>query len=341
MTSRDLRRVPGWMRETAWLGAVLIALVAGVLFAFFELPTMVVTLDDLTPGPVKPRANSPSAPSAVDLVQARNGVRTAGVALIAGIGAALATGFAGRTYYDARRSHVDTRYAKAVEQLGSDISHVQVSGIAELDHLSWGSRASHRQVMQVLAAFVCDHRRPADAERAPASIQAAFNVLARRRRRHDRGFVLNLQGADLRQVICEPPMYGGYRWRRPRGARLRGAILRDAHLDGAFLRFADLRGADLLNVIARSVRLDNADLTGAILEGVQLHAATLDRVDARGAAFRDAHLTDASMDYADLRDTGVEDRDTAKAASAVGVRLGKTQTPWWRRILRMTYSGPR
>jgi Pentapeptide repeats (8 copies) len=326
--------VPGWARETAWLGAIVVLLVAGVLFAFFELPAIVVTAKDLQAGlPATKGSGPPPTPTAVDLVQARNGVRTAAVALIAGIGAAMATGFAGRTFYLTRRAHVDGRYTTAVEQLGTNAAQVQVSAIGELEQLAWECPSRHRQIMRVLTTFVCEYDRAAEAEGAPASVQAAFDVLAHRR--HDR-LVLHLQGADLRQVVCEPAPRRRGLWRRSiRGARLRGAVLRDARLDGASLRFADLRDADLLNAIAPSIRLDDARLADAILEGAQLHAATLDRADARGAAFREAKLSHASMRATDLRDTDLDVEDArVRGARTEGALFGVTPTPWWRRASR-------
>lgn len=329
--------VPRWARETAWLGAMVVLLVAGVLFAFFALPAIVVAPEDLQVRMPATKGAGPSpAPTAVDLVQARNGVRTAAVALIAGIGAALATGFAGRTYYLTRRAHVDDRYTTAVEQLGTNTAQVQVSAIGELEHLAWASPSRHRQIMRVLATFVCGYERAPDAEGAPASVQAAFDVLAHRRTKRDRGLVLHLQGADLRQVICEPLLVRRRLWRgRARGARLRGAVLRDARLDGASLRFADLRDADLLNAMAPSIRLDDSRLTNAILEGAQLHAATLDRADARGAAFKETKLSDASMRATDLRDTDLRIEDAgARGALTDGALFGATPTTWWRRASR-------
>ena len=345
------KRVPRWVRESVWLASLVILLVSGVLFAFFQLPKMVVSPEDLQATMAVPTgASPPPAPTAVDLVQARNGVRTAAVALIAGLGAALATGFAGRTYYLTRRAQVGESYRTAVDQLGSPAVQIQVSAIGELENLALAWPSRHRQIMRVLATFLCDYKRPKGLTRAPDSVQAAFGVLAQRQTKHDRGLVLNLEGADLSQVRFEPALPGraarGWllRRRRSSGARLEGAVLRGADLSGALLRRADLRNADLVNAVAPSIRLEDARLTGANLEGAQLETATLDGADARSASFAQAQLDATSMRRTDLRNTSGLPINDGKVDGAFSedALLGQISESWWQRAIhrRPGHSGP-
>lgn len=315
-------RMLGWMKESLWLGGLVALLVVCVLLAFFELPNLVVSPDDLS-APLQtptPRASTTSAPTAVDLVQARNGVRTAAVALIAGIGAALATGFAARTYYLSRRGQFADRYTSAIDALAKDPT-AQVSAIGELERLAYESPTRHRQIMRDLANFVRGNERPAepdpDTAPAPAAVQAAFAVLASRRRRYDRALVVDLAGADLRQIHFD------------RGAQLRGANLSGVKLAGAHLRHADLRNADLANAVAPSVRLDQARLQGTILKGAGLHHATLDRANARGAAFVDAQFDATSLRGTNLRGaTGLPlHEDGVRGGLISRGRLRKTRLP--------------
>lgn len=284
----------GWMKESLWLVAIVVVLAAGAVLAFFELPSLVVTPDDLRETIVPPAgAEPPSAPSAADLVQARNGVRTAGVALIAGIGAAFATGFAGRTFYLSRRGQLDERCAAAAEQLRTTSEPaVQVSAIHRLDRLARESPEHHGEVMGILATFLRSHERPGEEQSesaaAPAAVQAAFSVLVRRRRRNDRGLVIDLAQADLRQIQSDR-------------AQLQGVNLSDAKLGGAFLRYSDLRRANLKNARASSARFEHAKLDRAILEGAQLDYATLDFAKARRATFGSVEFNETSLDGADLR----------------------------------------
>jgi hypothetical protein len=278
------------LRETAWLVVLVAVLIAAMLVAFFVLPPAVVSHGDLREEIPTTATGLQTAtePTGVDLVNARNGVRTAAVALVAGIGAALATGFAARTYYLARRGQLTDRYKAAVEQLAGDAT-VQVSAIGDLERLAGEVPSRHRQIMEVLATFLRTHARDDDEDaEVPAAVQAAFAVLARRRRRFDRGLVLDLAGADLRQVNFER-------------ARLRGAVLRDARLDGAFLQRSDLREANLTDAVAPSVRLDDAKLHGAIFAGANLRGATLDDADVRKAKFDAAQLADTFLRGTDLR----------------------------------------
>ena len=306
--------MPGWLKEMAWLGALVVLLVAGMVLAFILLPRLVVSPDDLrTSVPSAPGLSKPTAPTAVDLVAARNGVRTAAVALVAGIGIALATGFAARTYYLSRRSHFTDRYNTAVEHLRSTEPAVQVSAIGDLEGLANEAPRRQRQIMEVLATFLRSQERPEDAAEAPPAVQAAFAVLARRRQRYDGGLVLDLAGADLRQVNFD-------------GARLRGAVLRDAKLAGAFLRQSDLREAILMNAVAPSVRLDQAKLRDAIFEGARLESATLDSADARGVAFDDVQFAHTFLRSTDLRDaTGLPFDDKGDVAG--GVTNEETKLP--------------
>jgi hypothetical protein len=304
--------LPGWLKETAWLIGLVALLVAAMILAFIVLPPLLVSPADLREKiPSTPGLQTATQPTGVDLVQARNGVRTAAVALVAGIGAALATGFAARTYYLTRRGQRNERYKTAVEQLDSQASAVQVSAIGDLERLADEAPSRHRQVMEVLATFLRSYTREDDADQAPAPVQMAFAVLARRKRRYDRGLVLDLAGADLRQVNFDR-------------ASLRRAVLRDARLDGAFMRHSDLREANLADAVALSVRLDHAKLRKAVFDGARLEGATLDYADARRATFKDAQLAHTFLRGADLRKTaglrlqdgvvvgGVTDKDTRR-----------------------------
>lgn len=310
--------MPGWIRESIWLGGLVALLVVCALLAFFKLPAIVVTPDDLLDKIPAPQGfENATRPTAVDLVEARNGVRTAAVALIAGIGAALATGFAGRTYYLSRRGQLRDHYKTAVEQLAANEPALQVSAIGELERLAAASPDRHRQVMGDLATFLRSHKRTgedADTAPAPAAVQAAFAAIARRRRRYDRDLVIDLAGADLRQVHFE-------------GAKMQKALLRDAKLSGAFLRHSNLRRADLKNAWAPGIRLDHAELGDAILEGAHLHGATLDSATARRAAFKDVQLLDTSMRSTDLRKATDLPRTKDGGVDGATITPGKTKLP--------------
>lgn len=275
------------MWEITWLVVVTLALLALAGFAFFLLPQLVVSTQDAA------RETSRKAlahPAPYDLTQARNGVRTAAVALLTAVGAALATGFAGRTYYLTRRTQDNDIYTHAVELLDGDHGASAVFAVSELERIARHNPSRQRQVMKVLATFLREDRRGVDNDEPSPAVQAACTALSRRRSRHDRGLVIDLAGADLRQVSMD-------------GARLRGAILRDADLRGAFLRSADLREANISNSKGQSMRLDRALLSRAVLDGAELQGATLDDARACEASFARTMMDGTFIRGADLRDS--------------------------------------
>lgn len=259
------------MRETAWLMAVVAVLVGAAIFAFIRLPALVVSPDDLRP------LSAPHAPTArpatgVELVTARNGVRTAAVALIAGFGAALAAGFAARTYYLSRRTEQSNRFEDARKQLAKSDEALRVSAIADLELLARDAPRRRSQIQALLCTFLRTYERPVD-DAAPPSVERACATLKLAIFR-SAGEVI-LANADLRRVNLDE-------------ANLRKADFRDANLRGAWLRRANLREANFANADARDARFDKSNLRNATMAGTLLQAATLDQVNGRGASFEAA-----------------------------------------------------
>jgi len=221
--------------------------------------------------------------------------------LTAGAGL-LATGgvlFTVRKFVLSRDGQVTDRYAKAIEQLGSEKLDVRIGGIHALERVARDSPADHPAVMEMLAAFIREHsheqRPPPDPggrarERSlRPDVHAAITVVGRRLTERDIGPV-DLARADLT------------------GADLGGARLAGANLDGVDLTGADLTEAVLAHaVLARAdlpaAKLVRADLTGADLGGARLTGADLTRADLTGADFTDVDLTGADLARADLTRT--------------------------------------
>jgi hypothetical protein len=276
------------IRETGWAALLTLMLLTSTALAFFVLPQAIVSPHDLQATlTIPPGSRPPQAPSATDLIQARNGVRTASVALLAGLGAAFATGFAARTYYLSRQSQLDLRYSTSIGQLDSEQISIKVSALAELGRIARQCPSRHRQVMSVLAAFIRGYERADHEDAAPPTLQTACDELVGRNPKRDGELRLDLTGADLRQVNLD-------------GAPLRGAILRSTKLRGAFLRSADLREADFANARAESTRFDASRLDDAVFDGTNLTAATLDRAKGSRTSFRDVTFVDTFMRETDL-----------------------------------------
>ena len=161
---------------------------------------------------------------------------------------------------------ITERFTKAVEQLGDKESMaVRLGGIYALEKIAQDApERYHWTVMEVLCAYVRDHKRPEPEEGeeippCPTDIKAICSVL-KRRDSENQNLELDLRGADLRRANL---------WR----AQLRGAWLPRARLERAWLAGANLAGSYLLDTNLRGTNLEGACLWG--VEGL-----TQDQVNA-------------------------------------------------------------
>lgn len=264
--------------------------------------------------------------------------------------------FTGRNLQVNREGQITERFTRAIDQLGSDRLAVRLGAIYALERIARDSATDHAPIVEVLTAYVRENarvdpgRREAWREeedgaavgtpgatkrperRAPADVQAALTVLARRRRTPDRGEPLrvNLEGSDLRHAELSRGDWRGVdlsgcdlesAWLT--GADLSGALLLGANLRDAALPAAKLRGAYLTDSILIHAHLSNADLVGANLHGARLERAFL--ADARmdgvsfarsrldGANFFRARLARASFRDARVGNAGFAEADLAHA----------------------------
>ena len=223
---------------------------------------------------------------------ARGRLLTAGAGLLA-TGGVL---FTVRKFVLSRDGQVTDRYAKAIEQLGSEKLDVRIGGICALERVARDSARDHPAVMEMLAAFIREHsheQRPPPGPSGRArerslrpDVQAALTVVGRRLTERDIGPV-DLARADLT------------------GANLGGARLTGANLDGSYLTGAELTEAGLAHAVLaradlRAAKLVRADLTGANLSGARLTGANLTGANLTSADLADADLADADLTRADL-----------------------------------------
>jgi membrane protein implicated in regulation of membrane protease activity len=140
----ERRRRPLWV----WALACLLGLaaLAGIILAVWKLPSLLY--GDVTQA-------SPDA-----RLQAASGFRTALVAGLAGLAALGSLAMATRTYRLTQQGQITERYAKAIEQLGSDKLDVRLGGIYGLERIATDSERDHPTVVEVLSAFVREHSQP-------------------------------------------------------------------------------------------------------------------------------------------------------------------------------------
>ena len=178
-----------------------------------------------------------------------------------------------------RESQVTDRYTKAIEQLGSEKRNVRIGGLYALERIARDSARDHPTVMEVLAAFIREHRHDRERPQEPGAdvpkrnmdpdVQAALSIIGRRNRARD------IRPIDLT------------------GADLSGADLAHADLSGADLTRADLTDATCAAKLTRA-NLSGADLTDADLSsgtdliGSAILAGAHARVGLTGKEFLEA-----------------------------------------------------
>lgn len=182
-----------------------------------------------------------------------------------------------RTHELTEQGQVTDRYTKAIEQLGSDKLDVRIGGIYALERVARDSPQDHPTVMEVLAAFICEHSR----EKWPLQDRGS----ARRLTRPDVQAAVTVVGRrdvtrDIERIILF-------------GAVLTGAHLTGANLTNVSLAHADLTGAGLVGANLTNATLVGANLTRAALLRANLTGADLLGADLTGANFLVANLTAA------------------------------------------------
>ncbi|MEU4490100.1 pentapeptide repeat-containing protein [Streptomyces purpurascens] len=268
-----------------------------------------------------------------------SGLRTALVALGAGLLAVAGLVYTHHTLQQTREGHITDRFTKAVEQLGSTVIEVRLGGIYALERIMRDSAKDHATMVEVLAAFVRERgrRKPTavgpnqpkvsahgrrvqrarrrvsrperESAKPTADVQAALTVLGRRPRGRDEPFSIDLVGAHLEGAmlggahLSEAGLYGAHLER----ANLRGAHLERANLRGAHLERANLNGAHLYEAVLVGGLLNGAFLVGAYLEGAMLGGAYLNDANLGGTYLNDANLGGTYLNDANLGGTYLND----------------------------------
>lgn len=123
---------------------------------------------------------------------ARQGVRTASLALLAGTLGVVGAVYTARTYALARAGQLTDRFSKAIEQLGQQGMEVRLGAIYALERIARDSSYDHPQIFEVLTAYVRERvtlkpetSRPRDLvaitlPRPAPDIQAVLTVIGRR-----------------------------------------------------------------------------------------------------------------------------------------------------------------
>ncbi|MFH8642035.1 pentapeptide repeat-containing protein [Streptomyces goshikiensis] len=203
------------------------------------------------------------------------GLRTALVALGAGLLVVAGLYYTHSTLQVTREGHVTDRYTKAVEQLGAPVLEVRVGGIYALERIMRDSVKDQSTVVEVLAAFLRERGRSQSlaATPDPQLMSAGSRRVERARRRVSRREqALIKPTADVQAALTVLV-------RRPRHGELFRLDLSGAHLEGANLINANLMFTNLSGAHLEGADLTEAQLGGANLSGAHLEGADLTLVD--------------------------------------------------------------
>ena len=319
-----------WARQSRWvqvaLGGAAVVLVVLLALLVIHWGPQWLAHDDLT---------------SRDAIAADEGrVRTALLALLAGLLAATGAIYTGRTFTLNRAGQITERFTRAIDQLGNPSLDIRLGGIYALERIARDSRADHPQVMEVLTAFVREHAplRPGGAEPAEGRERAraqehdariaAIDALERiasvsspkpqsERNHSDTG----VTGRPARSEAPRPRLETDVQATlsvigRRNNLYDRGGLplsLMDTDLSGAFLAAACLAGAELLRANLSGANLDGANLSGANLVGANLDGANLDGANLDGVNLLAASLVRANFVRANLVASNLSGASLARA----------------------------
>ncbi|MFG1872128.1 pentapeptide repeat-containing protein [Micromonospora arborensis] len=226
------------------------------------------------------------------------------------------------------QGQVTERFARAVEQLGSDQINVRLGALYSLERLMRDSPADLVTILQMLSGFVRERAKgqPTDPyvpdaspeppkskppsrfsvyPRLPTDVQAGLTILGRIPSPQDHTQHIDLSGANLTGADLS---HGEFSRANFAGATLRGAKLFDGHFASAILLDADLAYASV-----SAVDLDRAMLSGARLYGASVPGSSLREAYAAGADLRQADLTHTTLVRTTLASAALEGSDLSRA----------------------------
>lgn len=239
------------------------------------------------------------------------------------------------TLDETRQRQLAERYSRAADQLGNKDRATRIAAIYALGQLASDSDEFYWPIIQMLTSYVSensvwkgDAARPAD--QISSDVQAAMNVLARRKKRwhpsREAPPAESVAGQAVKAAACadaHPP-----RAAAPpapcrdndvlelRGLDLRGLILKNR--DGDLASGAHFEGAKL-----DRVRLDGGATN---LRGIHLEHAVLFRANLRGAYLAGAYLHDVDLGEADIGGadfSGAKDLTAAEVMRATNYECAK------------------
>lgn len=258
-----------------------------------------------------------------DSITLQNNLNTSVFQLISGLFFAITASIAWLNLKATEDKQITERFAKAIEQLGSQDLQVRIGAIYSMERLAKDSPRDHWTVMEVLTSFIKSKSFKQESVIIPnlenlqnksrdtitqsvlqkiqqeqqikitIDIQAALTVISRRNHNQDpKDKYLDIshcdiRGADLRKAKLNK-------------ADLTNTNLSRANLEDAELSEAKLQNSDLTHAWLNKANLKRANLHLAKLNAAQLQEAQLQKTDLTGAEIKSVNLNNAKLNKAIL-----------------------------------------
>ena len=217
----------------------------------------------------------PAEVGAKDRAELVNAYRTTLAQALAGIGLLGGFYFTWKNLTVAREGQITERYTEAITQLGSQNRAVRTGAMYALERIARNSQEDHWPIVEVLTAYIRQEQEwtPQKVDTPictlRSDVQAALNVLARRKWTETETRKISLVNTDLRRAYLADAHF--------KGAYLPNTHLEEAVLNGAHFEKADLRGVCFNDASLKGTHLEGADLRSAIgLTDTQIREARTD-----------------------------------------------------------------
>lgn len=215
---------------------------------------------------------------------------------------------------------ITERFAKAIEQLGSDKIETRLGAIYTLERIAKDSSKDHWTIMEILTAFVRENapvnkkeEKTGNAEilinegldvqkleeikersKIRTDIQAALTVIGRRNYQYEQeNQRLDLSSIDIRNANLIKANLERVDFI---GSNLEGALLHEARLQNAYFNGSSLQWA-----VLSEANLQKVDLSGANLQQANLYRANLQKSFLQGANLYMTNFSEAKLQGANLK----------------------------------------
>ncbi len=218
----------------------------------------------------------------------------------------------------AQDKQITERFAKAVEQLGSEKVEVRLGAIYSFEKLAKNSLEDGWTIMEILTAFVRENA-PLKKEENTEKVIPLINELAEKIKLSIDQYIGALQEIKKEQppkpridIQAALTVIGRLnydkkpenQWINLSKTDLQGAIFSGGNLQNAYFSRAKLQKTIFSGTNLKNAQFVKAELQNALLiEKTNLQNADFSQAHLQGVSFSKANLEDAKFHQADLRDT--------------------------------------